>query len=86
MFSRWPEVEIIENKSAENVSEWLIKIISRMGIPEMIFSDQGMGFINRLIRDLYEKLKIRKSQTTAYHPQGNGIIERFHRTKKILGS
>lgn len=53
------------------------------GFPERIHSDQGANFESQLIRELLEVAGVKKSRTTAYHPMGNGHVERFNRT---LGS
>jgi len=52
----------------------------RHGIPERILSDQGTNFTSSLVKALCRAYGIRKLQTTAYHPQCNGVVERFHRT------
>ncbi|XP_016356845.1 uncharacterized protein LOC107699913 [Sinocyclocheilus anshuiensis] len=48
-----------------------------------IHSDQGANFESQLIRELLQVAGVKKSRTTAYHPMGNGLVERFNRT---LGS
>ncbi|KAK0139129.1 Transposon Ty3-I Gag-Pol polyprotein [Merluccius polli] len=53
------------------------------GFPERIHSDQGANFESQLIRELLMISGVKKSRTTAYHPMGNGMVERFNRT---LGS
>lgn len=53
------------------------------GFPERIHSDQGANFESELIRELLQVTGVKKSRTTAYHPMGNGNVERFNRT---LGS
>lgn len=53
------------------------------GFPERIHSDQGANFESQLIRELLLIAGVKKSRTTAYHPMGNGAVERFNRT---LGS
>ncbi len=50
------------------------------GFPERIHSDQGANFCSELIRHLLEFSGVKKSQTTPYHPMGNGTAERFNRT------
>lgn len=53
------------------------------GFPDRIHSDQGANFESHLIRELLQVAGVKKSRTTAYHPMGNGLVERFNRT---LGS
>ena len=52
-----------------------MKLFSTCGQPEILHSDQGRNFESTV---LAQTLNIQKSQTTAYHPQGDGMVERFH--------
>ena len=52
------------------------------GVPERIITDQGRQFESRLFNDLNALLGTRHLRTTAYRPQANGLVERFHRTLK----
>ncbi|KAK3505903.1 hypothetical protein QTP70_003695, partial [Hemibagrus guttatus] len=47
---------------------------------QRIHSDQGANFESQLIHELLEVAGVKKSRTTAYHPMGNGHVERFNRT------
>ena len=47
-----------------------------------ITSDRGAQFTSSLWAALCSLLNIQHKQTTAYHPQSNGVVERFHRRLK----
>ena len=57
------------------LSRWIF----RYGIPNSILTDQGSDFTSDLVAQLCEQLDIKKKFSSAYTPQGNGQIERFHR-------
>jgi hypothetical protein len=48
----------------------------------MITSDRGPQFTSNLWFKLCEMLHISHRQTTAYHPESNGVVERLHRRLK----
>ena len=52
----------------------------RFSPPEQLHSDQGRQFESELMGEVCKLLQIKKSRTTPYHPQGDGLVERFNRT------
>lgn len=52
------------------------------GPPRILHSDNGPQFISAVFEELLAGNKIAHSRTTVYHPQGNGLLERFHGTLK----
>lgn len=82
-FSRWPEVVPLTDITAATIAEaFVAHWIARFGVPDVIVTDQGRQFESTLFRELSNLLGIHKRRTTAYHPQCNGMVERFHRTLK----
>src|ERR1043165_4516025 len=80
-FSRWPEARPLRHANATSVATFIYKeIICRYGPPKVIQSDQGTHFVNQVIEQLTERFRIRHSLSSAYHPQSNGLVERFNRT------
>ncbi len=46
--------------------------------------DQGTAFMSRTLKELYELLGIKSIRTSVYHPQTDGLVERFNRTLKNM--
>ena len=82
-FSRWPEAIPLTHITAEAVAEaFLHGWISRFGVPSTIITDRGRQFESQLWNMLMTFLGTKRARTTAYHPQSNGMVERFHRQLK----
>ena len=56
--------------------------VSRFGVPASITTDRGVQFTSAVWTILCQRLGIQHCTTTAYHPQSNGMVERFHRQLK----
>jgi transposase InsO family protein len=81
--SRWPEAIPLASTSAADCARALFAgWICRFGIPSCITSDRGPQFTSSLWAALCSLLSIRHSLLPAYHPQANGLVERFHRRLK----
>ena len=79
-FTRWMEAYPIRNQEAVTVAQKLVdEFFCRFSTPEQLHSDQGSQFESRLISEICKLLNIHKSHTTPYHPQGDGLVERFNR-------
>jgi transposase InsO family protein len=80
-FTRWPEAKAVKTANAITVADFIYdEIICRFGAPKIIQSDQGTHFVNEVIRQLTEKFRIRHKLSSPYHPQSNGLVERFNKT------
>ena len=55
-----------------------MEIFDIFGFPRRLHSDQGKEFINKTLVELCKLAMIEKTKTTAYHPAGNGTVERLH--------
>ena len=58
--------------------------VEGMDITEALLTDRGTNLLSHLMRDLCELLGIKKLNTTAYHPECDGLVERFNRTLKTM--
>lgn len=80
----WPEAIPVSDISASTVAKVLYENwIARFGCPLRLTSDQGRQFESELFKHLMSFLGVEKIRTTAYHPQGNGAVERMHRSLKV---
>ena len=52
------------------------------GYPEAILTDRGSNFASGMMKKACQALGITQVMTTAYRPQTNGMLERFHATLK----
>ena len=84
-FTKFVEAIPMINQEAISVARALVdNVIVRYGAPLQILTDQGTNFEGDLFRGLCKLLGIDKVRTSSYHPSGNGLIERFHRTLNAM--
>ena len=77
-FTNWVEAALLKSMSAEEVIRAFFKIIiSRHGCPERLHSDSGSTFVSQAIHSLCECFNMRKEESSPYHPQANGKVEKF---------
>ena len=82
-YATWyPEAVAMRSVDAEHVAEELVRLFSRVGIPREILTDQGTNFTSELLAEMYRLLHIDGLRTSPYHPQTDGMVERFNGTLK----
>eukprot|EP00731_Ephydatia_muelleri_P038567 Em0809g3a len=79
-FTKWADARPIPDQTAVRITRELVHIFAGYGIPEIIHSDQGRNFESTIFQQTMAAFGVKKSRTTAYHPQGDGMVERFNRT------
>lgn len=80
-FSKWTEAYPLKEHCAQTVADKLVtEFICRFGTPYRIHTDQGREFESKLFAGMCELLEISKTRTTPYHPQSDGMVERYNRT------
>ncbi len=82
--TRYPEAIPMRTIRAKNVTKELIKFFSTFGIPRVIQSDQGTNFTSRLFSQVLSCLSVKHKLSSAYHPESQGALERFHQTLKSM--
>ena len=82
--TRYPEAIPLKSISTEAVAEALVEIFSRLGIPDEILSDRGSQFTSDVMREVYRLLSVAQVLSAPYHPQTNGLVERFNASLKTM--
>ena len=83
--SKWPLVFPVPDQKAIRLARLLVnEVVPMFGVPEALLSDRGANLLSHLMEDVCKLLGIRKLNTTAYHPQCDGMVERFNRTLKTI--
>uniref|UniRef100_A0A8C5WHT0 Gypsy retrotransposon integrase-like protein 1 n=1 Tax=Leptobrachium leishanense TaxID=445787 RepID=A0A8C5WHT0_9ANUR len=82
--TRYPEAVALANIQADTVADALLRVFTRVGFPREILSDQGTQFTAELTQQLWRLCGVRALHSAPYHPQTNGLCERFNGTLKQL--
>ena len=82
--TRYPEAIPLRSIDAGHIAEELIKVFARVGVPKEILTDQGSNFTSQLLAEVYRLLRIQPIKTSPYHPQTDGLVERFNQTLKAM--
>jgi transposase InsO family protein len=81
--TRWPEIMPLKHTDTRSCADaFIMGWVSRFGAPEVITTDRGPQFTSELWAAMCGSLHVKHITTSAYHPQSNGLVERFHRQLK----
>ena len=82
-FTRWPTAIPLKDTTTETVIDAITHgWIASFGVPKAITTDRGSQFTSALWKQLCHTWGIVAHLTTSYHPEANGLVERFHRRLK----
>ena len=85
LFTKWVEAFAIRDTTSITLATVLVdKVVCRYGVPACIHSDQGANLCSDVIKTMCKLLGMDQTRTSAYHPQGNGQVERFNRTMEAM--
>ncbi|PIK60059.1 hypothetical protein BSL78_03057 [Apostichopus japonicus] len=82
--TRFPEAIPLRNIKAKTISTALLKFFTTFGLPKSVQSDQGSNFMSNLFQQVLYELNIHQIASSAYHPESQGALERFHQTLKSM--
>ncbi|GFS82463.1 hypothetical protein TNCV_4777721 [Trichonephila clavipes] len=79
--TRYAITKALTTAEVDEIAKFLLEeIVLRHGAPRVIITDRGAVFRSRLVSSLVDLCNIDHRFTTAYHPQTNGLTERFNKT------
>lgn len=76
--TRFVQAYPIPDKQATTIAKSLLIFCQHYGVPKRFHSDQGGEFVNNILKQLMKLIGSNHTLSTAYHPQTNGALERFH--------
>lgn len=68
----------LPDQIANRIMRELIHVFTRFGLPTILHSDQGANFGSTILRQTLDAFGACKTRATVYHPQGDGMVERFN--------
>ena len=83
-FSRYPDIVHLTDTTSRGVINALCSIFSRLGIPEILMSDNGPQFDSNEMREFAERYGIELVSSSPHYPQSNGLAERTVKTIKQM--
>lgn len=80
--TRFPEAFPLRAPTSQNIADKMIELFSHVGFPKEVLTDQGTPFISKLMKEVCKTLHIHPLRTAVYHPQTDGLVERYNQTIK----
>uniref|UniRef100_A0A8C6LK80 Gypsy retrotransposon integrase-like protein 1 n=1 Tax=Nothobranchius furzeri TaxID=105023 RepID=A0A8C6LK80_NOTFU len=82
--TRFPEAIPLNSITTRSIIRALTHFFSIFGLPKVIQTDQGTNFKSKLFKQVTKTLGITHVMSSAYHPQSQGALERWHQTLKAM--
>ena len=79
--TKWPCAFAMSDQKADTITQILVEeIFLQYGPPKILLSDRGSNFMSKIVAEINDMWQIKRCFTTPYHPQTDGMVERFNRT------
>ncbi len=82
--THYPEAIPLRSIKTKAVVKELIKFCSIFGLPKVIQTDQRSNFTSHIFEQIVQELGVEHRLSSAYHPESQGALERFHQTLKSM--
>ena len=78
LYTKFPAAIPLKRVDNVTVIDAMMEVFSSFGLPKVLLTDQGSVFTSKLTKAMCKEFGITKIQTTPYHPQSDGALERWH--------
>ena len=82
--TRFPEAIPLRKITALTVTKALTKFFTTFGLPKICQTDRGTNFMSKVFKQTLQSLGITHVVSSAYHPESQGALERWHQTLKSM--
>ena len=77
---RWPETFAVPSIDAATIARLLVDELRRDGALRTLLSHRGSNVLSKLVSGVCRIMNTRILNTSTYHPQSDGLVERFNGT------
>ena len=74
--SKWIKAVCTPSTSSASVIEVMRTLFAQFGVPEMIVTDNGTGFVSSNFEQFLKSNGVKHATSAPYHPASNGLAER----------
>ena len=79
--TKWVEAYAVEDQTSLTIARLLVdSVVCRHGVSGQLLSDRGQNLLSNLLLEVCDLLGMKKVNTTSYHPQTDGLVERINKT------
>ena len=82
--TRLPEAIPLRNIKTKTILRALVKFFTFVGLPKSVQCVQGSNFMSGVFQQVMHELGIKQYRSSAYHPESQGALDRFHQTLKNM--
>ena len=77
--TKWVEAFAVKDFGADTTAKLFVEeVICRHSAPRKLLSDRGKNFLSKVVKAVCKLVNTAKVNTTSYHPECDGLLERFN--------
>ena len=82
--THFPEAIPLRNIKTKTIVKALVKFFTFVGLPRSVQSDRDSNFMSGIFQQVMHDFGIKQYKSSAYHPESQGALERFHQSSKNM--